>query len=596
MWSIESILCKNEEHPERIKYFIGPCYNLKHKVLSALCKFRLSYSSMAVNRETYEPEEGKLPIELDDSSFDLIADAKTLPGGGFDAVGSDNEYRVEPFMSPTTPTYTPSRLAMSNSDSEISSSSPECQTHEEKRMRVDLQAFAKGSALSPETFERNKERVFSSGDEEERNERSDLEENEKAKEEKADADFEGFDGDEEGAKGMIADIFGESDAEEEGDFEGFAENEVEKEAAVSSAASIAAVEIIKDEVHHHHQPREQATSDNDDDDEGEGFISDFDRFMSRRREETRRRRRLGRDEEFLNDNDEIIRETVSKMKSAADEDRRLLSKNRPATKKLSMLNVVSNLLIRAGMKPALIDNGILGAITEWLSPVSGHVLPSVTIRETLLRHLSEFHIQDPDLLRDSGIGKAVMYLYKHPRETRANKMLAGHLINEWSRPIFNLTSDYGSLTREERKQLDLEHLPKRRNLRKEGVDNIDVNQKSSDNQIPLRPGDPGWVNRARVPQPSNKDYVIRPKWNVPTNSSTFEEGDTDDVYDNEEGRERDGARSARKRRLQQAQPPGGASSRIERHIRALAKNAAVRRKTRFVRAVPMSVEGRNMSL
>ena len=53
----------------------------------------------------------------------------------------------------------------------------------------------------------------------------------------------------------------------------------------------------------------------------------------------------------------------------------------------------------------------------------------------------------------SGIGKAVMYLCRHPKETRQNKKLAGKLISKYGIPVpiwrYGLECDHLSAERED---------------------------------------------------------------------------------------------------------------------------------------------------
>ena len=95
------------------------------------------------------------------------------------------------------------------------------------------------------------------------------------------------------------------------------------------------------------------------------------------------------------------------------------------------------------------------------------------------------------------------------------KDLCGRIINKWSRPIFNLQGDFSSMTKEERISRD-----KQMSDRISAANRLASKRKAeSESKKELKPGDPGWIGRARVPMVDNREYVQRPEWTSHTDMS-----------------------------------------------------------------------------
>ncbi|XP_052660760.1 protein IWS1 homolog isoform X1 [Harpia harpyja] len=476
-----------------------------------------------------------------------------------DSHHSDNEHVREGFQGSDSEEEAPKRRKIPDSDEEekeeektvkrktaiLSDSEDDNEKTPAKKVRILSDVEESDSDAASEKSDKRKKNIVSDSEEEE-------ERKENAGKKKEEKDLFGSDsesGNEQ--ENLIADIFGESGDEEEEEFTGFNQEDLEEEKGDADM-------------------KETADESDSDDNIKRGkhmdFMSDFDMMLQRKKSMSGKRRRNRDGGTFISDADDVVSAMIVKMNEAAEEDRQLNTQKKPALKKLTLLPTVVMHLKKQDLKETFIDSGVMSAIKEWLSPLPDRSLPALKIREELLKILQELPSVSQETLKHSGIGRAVMYLYKHPKESRPNKDMAGKLINEWSRPIFGLTSNYKGMTREEREQRDLEQMPQRRRLSRYSggqTPRRDLEKVLTGEEKALRPGDPGFCARARVPMPSNKDYVVRPKWNVEMESSRFQ------------GTSKKGV------------------SRLDKQMR---KFTDIRKKSRSAHAVKISIEGNKMPL
>lgn len=128
--------------------------------------------------------------------------------------------------------------------------------------------------------------------------------------------------------------------------------------------------------------------------------------------------------------------TLAAKKDADDKDA-----GRPAMHKLKMLDEVLDVFNKQHLHYVILENNLLESVRFWLEPLPDKSLPAYNIQRDLFNILTKMNIQT-DNLRQSGLGKIVLFFSKDVRPEESIRRQAEKLVREWSRPILGKSDNY----------------------------------------------------------------------------------------------------------------------------------------------------------
>lgn len=139
--------------------------------------------------------------------------------------------------------------------------------------------------------------------------------------------------------------------------------------------------------------------------------------------------------------DDMVNNLREKMRNAAIEDAECVREGKPATSKLSLLPEVRTVLRKGTLADTILDNNLLEAVRIWLEPLPDASLPAYEIQKELFAAMDRLPIKTIHL-RESGLGKVVIFYQKSKRPQLSIKRTVDKLVGDWTRPIMGRSDNY----------------------------------------------------------------------------------------------------------------------------------------------------------
>ncbi|KAF8623638.1 hypothetical protein AX17_007338 [Amanita inopinata Kibby_2008] len=155
------------------------------------------------------------------------------------------------------------------------------------------------------------------------------------------------------------------------------------------------------------------------------------------------RRKKKTNEEVLDSfADQEVSRLREAMNAAAEEDINANNDKTPAVAKLKLLPDAMETLRKASMAQSMIDNNLLDAVRRWLEPLPDRSLPALNIQRELFGVIKKMEFIDSSVLKESGLGRIVLFYTKCKRVNSEIKRIADELVITWARPIIKRSASY----------------------------------------------------------------------------------------------------------------------------------------------------------